>query len=111
MLTPILREGAQKMLAMAIELEAQAWLEERSSLRDEHGHRLVVRNGHQPTRSIQTGVGDVEIVQAPNPRPADRRRSRSVPFEDPAAVSASREGDRRADPVAVSQRDQHRRLH
>jgi len=29
MLTPVLREGAQKMLAMAIELEARAWLEER----------------------------------------------------------------------------------
>ena len=70
MLTPILREGAQKMLAMAIELEAQAWLEERSSLLDEHGHRLVVRNGHQPPRSIQTGVGDVELVR---PRIHDRR--------------------------------------
>ena len=70
MLTPILREGAQKMLAMAIELEAQAWLDERSSLRDENGHRLVVRNGHQPPRSIQTGVGDVELVR---PRIHDRR--------------------------------------
>ena len=70
MLTPILREGAQKMLAMAIELEAQAWLQERSSLLDEHGHRLVVRNGHQPPRSIQTGVGDVELVR---PRIHDRR--------------------------------------
>ena len=70
MLTPILREGAQKMLATAIELEARAWLEERASLRDENGHRLVVRNGHQPTRSIQTGVGDVELVR---PRIHDRR--------------------------------------
>ena len=70
MLTPILREGAQKMLAMAIELEAQAWFDERSSLRDENGHRLVVRNGHQPPRSIQTGVGDVELVR---PRIHDRR--------------------------------------
>jgi transposase-like protein len=70
MLTPILREGAQKMLAMAIELEAQTWLEERAWLRDESGHRLVVRNGHQPTRSIQTGVGDVELIR---PRIHDRR--------------------------------------
>ena len=70
MLTPILREGAQKMLAMAIELEAQMWLEERASLIDENGHRLVVRNGHQPARSIQTGVGDVELVR---PRIHDRR--------------------------------------
>ena len=70
MLTPVLREGAQRMLAKAIELEAQAWLEERSPLRDENGLRLVVRNGHQPTRSIQTGVGDVELVR---PRIHDRR--------------------------------------
>ena len=70
MLTPILREGARKMLAVAIEFEAQVWLEERASLRDEHGHRLVVRNGHQPARSIQTGVGDVELVR---PRLHDRR--------------------------------------
>ncbi len=70
LLTPILREGAQKLLATAIELEAQTWIEERSSLLDENGHRLVVRNGHQPTRSIQTGVGDVELVR---PRIHDRR--------------------------------------
>ena len=70
MLTPILREGARKMLAMAIELEAQAWIDERSTLRDESGRRLVVRNGHQPARSIQTGVGDLEIVR---PRIHDRR--------------------------------------
>jgi len=70
MLTPILREGAQKMLATAIELEAQAWLQERATLLDENGRRLVVRNGHQPPRSIQTGVGDVELVR---PRIHDRR--------------------------------------
>ena len=70
MLTPILREGARKMLSMAIEFEARAWLDERASLLDENGRRLVVRNGHQPRRSIQTGVGDVELVR---PRVHDRR--------------------------------------
>lgn len=70
LLTPILREGAQKMLATAIEFEAQVWIEERSAVRDEDGHRLVVRNGHQPTRTIQTGVGDVEVRK---PRVHDRR--------------------------------------
>ncbi len=43
LLTPILREGAQKLLATAIELEASAWIEERAAVRDEDGHRLVVR--------------------------------------------------------------------
>lgn len=70
MLTPILREGAQKMLTKAIEEEVQAWIDERAALRDTAGRRLVVRNGHQPARSIQTGVGDVELVR---PRVHDRR--------------------------------------
>jgi len=70
LLTPVLREGAQKMLAMAIELEARVWIEERATLRDEDGHRFVVRNGHQPTRTIQTGVGDIEVRK---PRVHDRR--------------------------------------
>ncbi len=34
------------------------------------GHRLVVRNGHLPERTIQTPVGDVEVQQ---PRVRDRR--------------------------------------
>ena len=63
LLTPILREGAQKMLATAIELEAREWIEARATLRDDEDHRLVVRNGYQPTRTIQTGVGDVEVRQ------------------------------------------------
>jgi putative transposase len=37
---------------------------------DEHGHRLVVGNGHAPARSITTGVGQVEVVR---PRVDDRR--------------------------------------
>lgn len=70
MLTPVLRQGAQQMLATMIQLEAQEWLDERASLVDERGRRLVVRNGHQPARTIQTGVGDVEVVR---PRIHDRR--------------------------------------
>lgn len=70
LLTPILREGARKMLAMAIELEAREWIEARAELRGEDGHRLVVRNGYQPMRTIQTGVGDVEVRK---PRVHDRR--------------------------------------
>ena len=62
-LTPILRDGARKMLAMAIEIEGQGWIEQQGPLRDEGGRRLVVRNGYQPARTIQTGVGDVEVVK------------------------------------------------
>jgi putative transposase len=70
LLTPILREGAQKMLATAIELEVHQWIKQRAELRDDHGRQLVVRNGHQPTRTIQTGVGNLEVRK---PRVRDRR--------------------------------------
>jgi len=69
-LTDILRQGAQKMLAEAIENEVAEYLERHACLRDDHGHRLVVRNGHLPARMIQTGIGSVEVRQ---PRVNDKR--------------------------------------
>lgn len=45
-LTHILRQGARKMLAAAIEDEVNEFLDTRQHLRDEHGHRLVIRNGY-----------------------------------------------------------------
>lgn len=46
-LDQIVREGAQKMLQRAIEAEGVAYIEAHQELRDDKGHRLVVRNGHQ----------------------------------------------------------------
>jgi putative transposase len=69
-LTDILRRGARTLLAQAIEAEVAAWIEGRSHLKDEGGRRQVVRNGHHPERTIQTGLGDVEVKQ---PRVLDRR--------------------------------------
>jgi len=69
-LTGILREGAQKLLADAIEAEVSTYLGARQHLRDERGHRLVVRNGHKDERKLQTGVGPVQVRQ---PRVNDRR--------------------------------------
>ncbi|MBS3763436.1 MAG: hypothetical protein KGZ25_09065 [Planctomycetes bacterium] len=43
----ILREGAQKMLELAVEAEVADYIENHKDLRDpQTGHRLVVRNGH-----------------------------------------------------------------
>ena len=70
-LTEILREGAQQMLAQAIENEVAEYLTRHADQRDADGRRLVVRNGHLPPREIQTGVGLVEVRQ---PRVADKRR-------------------------------------
>jgi putative transposase len=58
------------MLAAALEAEVQAYIATHGELVDEHGHRLVVRNGHAPARTITAGVGQVEVVR---PRVEDRR--------------------------------------
>jgi putative transposase len=69
-LTEVLRDGARRMLAQAIEAEVAAWIDERSNLKDSAGRRQVVRNGYLPERTIQTGIGPVEVQQ---PRVRDRR--------------------------------------
>jgi len=70
-LNEILRQGAQQMLAHAVENEVAEYLERHADQRDEDGRRLVVRNGHLPARDLQTGVGLVEVRQ---PRVHDQRR-------------------------------------
>jgi transposase-like protein len=69
-LTEILRQGARRLLAEAVEAEVAAWIDARAEQRDERGRRQVVRNGHLPERTIQTGIGAVEVRQ---PRVHDRR--------------------------------------
>ena len=69
MLSEVLRNGAQRLLAAALEAEVESYLAEHLD-RDDSGHRLVVRNGNCPSRTIQTGVGDVEVRR---PRVNDRR--------------------------------------
>jgi putative transposase len=66
----LFREGARRMLAVALEAEVEAYIAAHAELTDEHGHRLVVRNGHAPARTLTTGVGQVEVVR---PRVDDRR--------------------------------------
>ena len=69
-LSGLLREGAQRMLAQAIDAEVAEWIDQHASLKGGDGHRLVVRNGFLPSRKISTGVGPVEVTQ---PRVHDRR--------------------------------------
>ena len=66
----MLRDGAQQMLATAIEAEVDDYLAGRASTVDAAGRRYVVRNGHLPPRAIQTPLGDVQVQQ---PRVRDRR--------------------------------------
>lgn len=69
-LTQILRQGAQQMLAQAIEAEAQDWIEQHAQCRDERGRQQVVRNGFLPERTVLTGLGEIPVQQ---PRVRDRR--------------------------------------
>src|SRR6478736_5038560 len=69
-LTEILRDGARRLLAEAVEAEVAAWIDAHAHLKDSAGRRQVVRNGHLPERTIQTGIGDLDVKQ---PRVHDRR--------------------------------------
>ncbi len=71
-LTDILRCGARRLLAQAIEAEVGAHIAAHSDLTDARGRRRVVRHGYMPEREIQTGIGAVR-VQAPRVRDRDPR--------------------------------------
>src|SRR3954453_18512226 len=60
-LTDLLRDGARRLLAQAVEAEVASWIDDHSHLKDDRGRRQVVRNGHLPERAIQTGIGAVEV--------------------------------------------------
>ena len=69
-LEQIAREGARRALQKAIEDEVDEYVHPHADHRDENGHRLVVRNGSKPPRTIKSGVGPIEVIQ---PRVDDRR--------------------------------------
>ena len=66
----IVREGARRMLAAALEAEVNAYLAELAEARDEAGRRLVVRNGYHQQRTLATAAGPVQIKA---PRVNDKR--------------------------------------
>ena len=64
------RKGARRMLMKALAYEVEEYVERHKEVLDEKGHRLVVRNGRLPGRTLQTGAGPIEVEQ---PRVHDRR--------------------------------------
>ena len=60
-LTAVLRAGARRLLAQAIEAEAETFLAEMANQRLTDGRARFVRHGHGPERTIQTGIGPVEV--------------------------------------------------
>ena len=63
-LTAILRSGARRLLAQAIEAEAEAFLAEMKGARLPDGRDRVVRHGHAPERLVQTGIGPIAVRRA-----------------------------------------------
>ena len=56
-LTAILRSGARRLLAQAVEAEAEAFLATMTDMRLPDGRERVVRHGLGPERLVQTGIG------------------------------------------------------
>jgi putative transposase len=70
LLDELARDGARQMLAAALQAEVAAYIDAHAHLVDEHGHRLVVRNGHHQPREVATAAGAVPVRQ---PRVNDKR--------------------------------------
>jgi len=70
LLDEIVRDGAQQMLAAALRAEVAAYIDTHADQLDEHGRRLVVRNGHHLEREVTTAAGAVPVRA---PRVNDKR--------------------------------------
>jgi transposase-like protein len=66
----IVREGARRMLAEALQAEVDACIARFAGERDEQGRRQVVRNGYHQPREVLTSAGPVEVTV---PRVNDKR--------------------------------------
>ena len=69
-LDELAREGARRMIQVALEVEVDEYVRGHREARDARGHALVVRNGKARPRSVTVGSGTVEIT---SPRVNDKR--------------------------------------
>ena len=69
-LTELLRMGAINLIQQAVEAELSGSMEQFSERLLEDGRSAVVRNGYQPERQLQTGIGPV-TVKIPKVRAKD----------------------------------------
>ena len=61
LLSTMLRDGAQHLVAQAVQAEFDDFLARFALARTEDGHAAVVRNGFQPEREVLTGLGPVSV--------------------------------------------------
>ena len=69
LLERLARNGARSALQAALEEEVSQFLQKFMHFRDGKGHRMAVRNGYMPERTILSGIGPLAIRQ---PRVDDR---------------------------------------
>ncbi len=79
LLDEIVREGARRMLQTAVDAEVDAFVAMHADRTDEHGRRLVVKNGSLPERDILTGAGAIPVTQG-RVRDNDPDREKRVAF-------------------------------
>jgi putative transposase len=60
LLDEIVRDGARQMLAAALEADVAAYIVAHAGEVDEHGRRLVVRNGRAVARQVLTSAGAIK---------------------------------------------------
>lgn len=77
-LTDVLRLGASRLLAMAVEAEVEAHLAAYADLKLPDGRQRLVRHGSLPARDVQTGIGAVKVQV---PRVRDRAGSNKIRFQ------------------------------
>lgn len=69
-LDELARTGARQMLMTALAVEVAQYVDAHQEARDDHGRRLVVRNGRAQARKVTCGVGTWEVSA---PRVNDQR--------------------------------------
>jgi putative transposase len=80
-LDEIVRAGARRMLAVALEAEVEAYIQAHKNEREKSGRAMVVRHGKGKERTIQSGAGQIEI-QVPrvnDKRPGEKFTSAILP--------------------------------
>jgi transposase-like protein len=78
-LTEILQNGCRRIIAEALELELNDFLDSYRGLKGADGKQRVVRNGYLPERDLQTGIGGV-TVRVPRTRDRYRTANRTIRF-------------------------------
>ena len=73
-LSEIARQGAQQMLKLALEAEIEEFINSYKNEKTGNGMQRIVRNGYHQERSLQTGVGELNVSVPRYPAAATEKR-------------------------------------